>query len=190
MGQIAGSTLTPQELGQQLRLIRQAKGYTQDQLAARSDLDPTRLREIEEARRVPTLGTLWKLTAGLGVPFAELLGSTRDGVSVQRRAQSPVLRSADGVLESRPLVSPGSDLWVEAYELTLAARGCHSSEPHPRGTRETLVVLEGGLAVQVAGGTHLLEPGDSISFPADTAHTYTNPMDVPGRYHDIIVYER
>jgi transcriptional regulator with XRE-family HTH domain len=190
MEQIAGSTLTPQELGQQLKRARQAKGYTLDQLAARSDLDPARLREIEEACGVPTLGTLWKLTAGLGVPFAELLGSPQDGVSVQRRAQSPVLRSADGVMESRPLVSPGSDLWVEAYELTLAAHGCHNSAPHPRGTRETLVVLEGGLSVQTAGTTHRLEPGDSISFPADAAHTYTNPLEVPGRYHDIIVYER
>ena len=189
MAQTPGPTLTRQELGQRLKTTREAKGYTLEQLAQETRLDPALLQAIEAADREPSLGTLWKLTAGLGVPFAELLGVTQDSVSIQRRADGPVLLSADGVLESRPLVA-SSNLWVEAYELTLAPRRSYRSEPHPRGTRETVVVLDGHLRVQVLEETFELEPGDSISFKADTLHTYTNPLDVPGRYHDIIVYER
>jgi quercetin dioxygenase-like cupin family protein len=79
---------------------------------------------------------------------------------------------------------------VELYELRLAARSVHASEPHAPGTHEVLVVLSGILRLRVDEETYELNAGDSIAFAADRAHAYENPASSEARYHNVIVYER
>jgi quercetin dioxygenase-like cupin family protein len=93
-------------------------------------------------------------------------------------------------MESRPLSPAGSDPWVELYELRLGARASHASDPHAEGTREVIVVLSGVLRLHVAGRTHELGPGDSLSFRADESHAYENPGTSEARYHNLIIYSR
>jgi transcriptional regulator with XRE-family HTH domain len=176
-------------MGNRLRSVREARGLSLEKLAERSGISPEQLSHFENTHVVPSLGLLWKLSSGLGVAFADLLGRGGATVSLQRRDDSRVLRSEDGALESRPLVAAGANRWVEAYELTLAPGSAHASEPHPSGTREIVVVLDGALKIQLGAQEHELRPGDSISFKADLPHAYQNPGSVTGRYHDIIVYE-
>jgi transcriptional regulator with XRE-family HTH domain len=176
-------------MGERLRSVREARGLSLANLAERSGISPEQLSHIENSHVAPSLGLLWKLSSGLGVAFADLLGRGGATVSLQRRVDSPVLRSEDGSLESRPLVAADGNRWVEAYELTLAAGSTHVSEAHPSGTREIVVVLTGTLKIRLGTQEHELQPGDSISFKADFPHAYQNPGSVAGRYHDIIVYE-
>jgi len=176
-------------MGRRLRSVREARGLSPENLAERSGISLGQLSHIENSNVAPSLGLLWKLSSGLGVAFADLLGRGGATVSLQRRVDSPVLRSDDGMLESRPLVAAGANRWVEAYELTLAPGSAHTSEPHPSGTREIVVVLDGALKLRLGAQEHELQPGDSISFKADLPHAYQNPGSVAGRYHDIIVYE-
>jgi len=133
---------------------------------------------------------LWKIAIGLGIPFSELIGGQGQGVSVLRRSDAQVLRSSDGKMESRPLSPAGSNPWVELYELRLAARASHASDPHAAGTREIVVVLSGTLNLRVANEVFELGAGDSVSFRADEAHAYENPGTSEGRYHNLIIYAR
>jgi transcriptional regulator with XRE-family HTH domain len=184
---VAGSAASP--IGARLRKVREARGMSLESLAARSGVSLEELSHIETRNVAPSLGLLWKLAAGLGVAFADLLGRGCAPVLLQRRVDSRVLQSEDGSLESRPLVAPGANRWVEAYELTLAPGSVHASEPHPSGTREIVVVLAGALKIRLGSQEYELEIGDSISFKADLPHIYENRSAVAGRYHDIIVYE-
>ena len=161
-----------------------------DDLAAASGVSRAALSQIETYKSIPTLGLLWKIAVGLGVPFNELVGQTTGAVSVLRRADATVLRSVDGKLESRPLSPVGTTPLVELYELRLASRSQHSSEPHARGTHEVVIVLTGALRLHVDGETHELAAGDSICFPADRPHVYENPGGAEARYHNLIAYER
>ena len=52
--------------------IREAKGLTQEQLGWASGLHQTAIARIETGDRMPTLGTILKLAAGLEVPPAKL----------------------------------------------------------------------------------------------------------------------
>ena len=183
----SGSTACP--MGKRLRSVREARGISIEELAQRSGISLEELAHIEAVNVAPSLGVLWNMTSALGVAFADLLGRGGATVSLQRRADGRVLRSEDGALESRPLVTAGASRWVEAYELTLAPGSSHTSEPHPSGTREIVVVLSGALNIRVGAQDYELKPGDSISFKADLPHAYQNPGSVEGRYHDIIVYE-
>jgi len=187
-GDDVGAADLARRVGTQLREKRKARGLSLDELAAASGVSRAALSQIELCKSNPSLGVLWKIAVGLGIPFSELIGGQAPGGSVLRRSEAQVLRSADGKMESRPLSPAGANPWVELYELRLVARASHASDPHAAGTREIVVVLSGSLNMRLGTEVHELGPGDSISFRADQAHAYENPGASEGRYHDLIIY--
>jgi XRE family transcriptional regulator, regulator of sulfur utilization len=189
-GDDVGAADLARRVGTQLREKRKARSLSLDELAVASGVSRAALSQIELCKSNPSLGVLWKIAVGLGVPFSELIGGQGQGVSLLRRSDAQVLRSSDGKMESRPLSPAGSNPWVEIYELRLAARASHASDPHAPGTREIVVVLSGSLNLRVGPEIYELSPGDSISFRADEAHAYENPGTSEGRYHDLIIYAR
>jgi transcriptional regulator with XRE-family HTH domain len=189
-GDEVGAAEMSRHVAEQLRERRKARGMSLDDLARASGVSRAALSQVETLKSNPTLGLLWKIAVGLGMPMSELIGERRSGAAVLRRRDAQVLRSLDGKLESRALTPAGASPLVEVYELKLAARGAHVSEPHAPGTREIVVVLTGSLRLRVGDEVHELAPGDSIAFAADRAHSYENPAASDARYHNVIIYER
>jgi transcriptional regulator with XRE-family HTH domain len=190
LGDDVGAAELARRVAENLRHKRKQRGMSLDDLAKASGVSRAALSQVETCKTNPTVGLLWKIAVGLGVPFADLLGQPKTGVNILRRGDSQVLRSLDGKLESRPLTPAGASALVEIYELRLAARATHSSEPHAPGTHEFVVVLSGALKLHVDGELIELMAGDSVSFPADRAHAYENPGASEARYHNVILYER
>jgi transcriptional regulator with XRE-family HTH domain len=189
-GDDVGAADMTRRVGVQLREKRKARGLSLDELAVASGVSRAALSQIELFKSNPSLGVLWKIAIGLGIPFAELIGGEGQGVSILRRSDAQVLRSSDGKMESRPLSPAGSNPWVELYELRLAARAAHASDAHATGTREIIVVLSGSLNLRLSNEVYELSPGDSVSFRADEPHAYENPGASEGRYHNLILYAR
>ncbi len=189
-GDDVGAAELTRAVATNLRDKRKARGLSLDQLAAASGVSRAALSQIETGKSNPSLGVLWKIAVGLGIPFSDLLGSGTTGATVLRRGDAQVLRSADGRLESRPLSPAGSSPWVEVYELRLAARSSHAADPHASGTHEVLVVLSGALKMRLGAEVYELAAGDSVSFRADQPHVYENPAPAEARYHNVIIYAR
>jgi XRE family transcriptional regulator, regulator of sulfur utilization len=189
-GDDVGAAELGRRVADHLRERRKARGMSLDDLARSSGVSRAALSQVETCKSNPTVGLLWKIAVGLGVPFSELIGERRTGATVLRRGDAQILRSLDGKLESRPLSPAGSSPLVELYELRLAARSTHASEAHAPGTRELLVVLTGSVRLRVGEEAYELGPGDSIGFAADRPHAYENPGSSDARYHNVILYER
>ena len=189
-GDDVGAAELGRRVAENLRQRRKARNMSLDDLARASGVSRAALSQIETHKSNPTVGVLWKIAVGLGIPFAELIGAPRSGAAVLRRADSQLLRSADGRFESRPLTPAGASPLVELYELRVAARSTHRSEAHAPGTHEVVVVLTGQLRLHVDQEVYELAAGDSIAFAADRPHAYENPAGAEARYHNVIVYER
>jgi XRE family transcriptional regulator, regulator of sulfur utilization len=189
-GDDIGAAELGRRVAENLRQRRKGRGLSLDDLARSSGVSRAALSQIETCKSNPTVGVLWKIAVGLGVPFAELIGAPRSGAAVLRKGDAQVLRSADGRFESRPLAPAGASPIVELYELRLSARSTHVSEAHAPGTHEVIVVLTGQLKIHVDGEVFELGTGDSIAFAADRTHSYENPTNSEARYHNVIVYER
>lgn len=190
LGDDVGAAELARRVAENLRHKRKIRAMSLDELARASGVSRAALSQVETCKTNPTVGLLWKIAVGLGVPFADLLGQPRTGISVLRRGDAQVLRSVDGKLESRPLTPAGASPLVEIYELRLAARASHASEAHAPGTSEFLVVLSGSLRLHVDGEVHDLLAGDTVSFRADRPHSYENQGSSEARYHNVILYER
>jgi transcriptional regulator with XRE-family HTH domain len=173
-----------------LRDKRKDRGMSLDQLALASGVSRAALSQIETCKSNPSLSVLWKIAVGLQIPFSELLGESGPTVNLLRRADTQVLRSADGRMESRPATPAGLSRQLEVYELRLAARSTHTSDAHAPGTSELIIVLAGSLRMHVGNDKYELGAGDSLAFPADRPHTYENPGAGEARYHDVIIYPR
>jgi len=189
-GDDVGAAELGRRVAENLRQRRKARSMSLDDLARASGVSRAALSQIETCKSNPTVGVLWKIAVGLGIPFAELIGAPRSGAAVLRRADSQVLRSSDGRFESRPLTPAGASPLVELYELRISARSTHRSEAHAPGTHEVVVVLTGQLRLAVDQEVYELAAGDSIAFAADRPHAYENPAGSEARYHNVIVYER
>lgn len=177
-------------VAENLRTMRRARGMSLDELARASGVSRAALSQIETNKVNPTIGLLWKVAVGFGIPFSEMIGEARRSASILRRAETQVLVSTDGKFHSRPLAPAGANPFVELYELRLAARARHASEPHASGTREIVIVLSGVLRLVTGETSYDLAAGDSVLFAADQPHIYENPGASEARYHDVIIYGR
>ena len=63
-----------QALAMRIKLLREQRGMTQEELAARAGISRGYLARLETARQDPRLSTIEKLAKALKVKAAELLG--------------------------------------------------------------------------------------------------------------------
>jgi XRE family transcriptional regulator, regulator of sulfur utilization len=187
---ISGPDEVSRRVSENLRRRRKLRDMSLDDLSRASGVSRAALSQIETRKTNPTVGILWKIAVGLGLPFAELIGEPASTASVVRKSNSEVLRSVDGKFMSRPLAPSGASPLVELYELTLLKKAVHASEPHALGTREQIVVLDGKLRMRVGDNVYLLDAGDSVSFLADAPHSYENAGPGTLRLHNVIIYSR
>ena len=91
-------------VAERLREQRKRRDLSLDQLSQLTGVSRAALSQIETRKTNPTIGVLWKISAGLGVAFSDLIGEKQTGLSVLRRGETQLLRSLDGKFESRPLM--------------------------------------------------------------------------------------
>jgi XRE family transcriptional regulator, regulator of sulfur utilization len=191
LGDDVGAAELSRRVAESLRRFRAERRMSLDQLALSSGVSRAALSQIEGARTNPTLGLMWKVAVGLGIPFQALLGTSDGSQSrVLRSGDAIPLRSTDGRMESRLLSPAGSADRMEIYELRFQAKGFHRSEPHGAGATETVILLTGALRVVAGDETHDLGAGDTLYFHANVPHSYENRSSRETRCVDIIAYGR
>jgi transcriptional regulator with XRE-family HTH domain len=184
----ASPDLTP-AVGANLRRLRTKRGLSLERLSRASGVSRAMLGQVELGQSTPTINVLWKIARALGVSFSALItdpGLTRP--SVMRGSTARVLTSHDGAFVSRALFPTDQPRDVEFYELRLAPASVERADPHPPGTKENLVVVDGALGMVIAGERHRLATGDAILFDADVPHEYWNDGDGQLRMYLVMTY--
>jgi transcriptional regulator with XRE-family HTH domain len=156
-------------LGPQLRRLRQARGLTLDALAEGVGLDKGYLSRLERGQKAPSVATLLRLSASLGVPVAELLGEAlpEDAVRVTRAARrrrsdaGPATHGIEMLTEGRAPLA--------AFIIHPAAAFAEDG-PHEHEGEELLFVLEGRIELAFADRSLLLAAGDAVEFAGHLPH--------------------
>jgi transcriptional regulator with XRE-family HTH domain len=191
LGDDVGAAELGRRVAEGVKRLRAERHLSLDQLAVQSGVSRASLSQIESARTNPTLGVIWKVAVGLGVPFQSLVGAPEASTTKLLRAGDAIaLRSTDGRMESRLLSAHGPADRIEVYELRFQVKGLHQSEPHGPGTMESVILLTGALRIAVGNEVVDLGAGDTFSFPANVSHSYENRSSRESRCVDIIAYGR
>jgi DNA-binding XRE family transcriptional regulator len=162
-------------IGERVRSERSARGWTLNELAARSGISRRMLINVEQGATNPSIATLLRLSDALGLGLPGLIDVGGVGpVRVHRSGDaSPVWRGANGGSAIMVAGTEPPDV-VELWDWVLGAGDAYESEPHSPGTRELLLVLEGEVLLQAGTHDETLRAGDSADFPSDRPHAYVN----------------
>jgi len=171
-----------------LQALRADRGWSLDQLAARSGVSKGVLVALEQGRSNPNLGTLARISDAFGVPVTQLV---EVGGEPAVRISNP---DASRVLWRGPSGGTGTILgatdppWaVELWRWEVMPGEEFGGEPHAPATREMVWVESGHLILTVAAERHTVGPGQSARFPASRPHRYGNEGPEPARFTMVVV---
>lgn len=169
-------------VAQHVRALRQARGWSLDELSGRSGVSKGMVVQIEGARTNPSVGTLSRIAEAFGVNIGRLLEPAADRtVRVRSAGDAPVLWQGGYGGYGKLLAGVNDPEVAEVWEWRLEPHDRHDSADHTPGTRELLHVLAGTVTVTVEGTDHVVRAGETIDFVGDKAHTYRNDGTEPVR---------
>lgn len=172
-------------LGARLRALRLERALQQRQLAEKAGLAPSMVSQIESGRLTPSLHTLGKIAAALGVPLAALFDHRPAGrLVISRRRDYPVV-TFDGTAERWAVLGAGlfeGKIRAVVSELGPRARGIATDKVVIKpGQMKLFYVLQGRVALHYNGERHLLATGDSALLDGGAPHGWENLGPRPAR---------
>ena len=155
-----------------LKAARREQGLSLDAVARLSGVSRSMVSQIERGESSPTIATLWNLTRALQVDFAGLLDSANSPPRIEtlRADDVPTIENLGSGCKIRILSPPEEAGKHEVYEVSFDEGGSLDSQPHARGAREHLTVIEGIISVTSGENTSRLMPGDTARYAADVTH--------------------
>jgi transcriptional regulator with XRE-family HTH domain len=168
-----------------LRMEREARGWTLTELAARSGVSRAMLSKIERCEASPTAALLGRLSAAFGLTMSQLFARIEDqsGGQVARADQQPVWKDPDTGFVRRSLSPPGPG----PLELVWGEMPPGAEITYPAASRsfiadQQLVMVSGNLTIVLGTTSHLLEAGDCLRFGPPKEVTFRNPGAARCRY--------
>ena len=150
-----------ERIGARLRLARQSRGLTLEELASSAGMSASTLSRLESGKRQASLELLLPLTRRLGIRLDDLVSPE----SPDPRVRRPVVRR-DGLVIA-PLAPEGSPILT--YRITYPATAA-LPELRTHDGYEWLYVLSGRLRLRLGEQDLVLGRGEAAEFDTRTPH--------------------
>jgi transcriptional regulator with XRE-family HTH domain len=161
-------------LGRRIRHLRQERRMTLQDLAEATGLSSSMISLVERGRTSPSIGSLVVIASAFRVPIADLF------VEIDKGREDYVVR-----FEDQSVVSPWPGVARRTAKIDRLRRveismnewepnGDTEPQPAHHAGYEYGLLIEGELTVEVEGVTHVLKPGDLISYPSTVLHSLRN----------------
>lgn len=176
-----------QHIAQHIRELRLAKGYSLDQLAARSGVSRSSISLIERAATSPTAVILEKLAAALDVSLASLFvfdTSTNQPQPLLRYEQQSQWRDpASGYLR-RNLSAVSVASPMQLVEVTFPAHTQVAYDFVPREVKvyQQIWLLHGQMQIHLGEQSYSLQQGDCLSIQLNQPIVFQNSTADEARY--------
>jgi transcriptional regulator with XRE-family HTH domain len=162
---------TAAHLSRNVKALREARGWTQRELAERAGVPRPTVTRLESGSPNPTFHVVASVAAALDVSLEELVASRGTGERLVTADELP-RRARAGVVLRQVLPEPWPGVVFERMEL--APRSRLTGAPHAGGSREYLVCESGRVALRTLSHRWELGPGDVVAYAGDQPHSYAN----------------
>jgi len=169
-------------LGAKLRELRTQRGLSVRTLAAMVGFSPSFISQIESDAASPSIASLEKIAAAVGVTLGQLFSSLEHDAAARtviRRDDRATYTSTWSHSTVAVLADVSPERKLSAVELVIAPGGASSRRPEARVHDTFATVSAGKLTLIMEASEELLMPGDSAYLPAGLAIAWVNRSDAP-----------
>ena len=174
----ARGSVTDLTVGRRLRLLRQKRERSLQDLATGTGLSIGLISQIERGLSSPSVKNLVALGEALGVGvswfFDENLPIDDPDASFVVRKEARRALSMEGDVQ-KELLTPVPERPLQLYMIVVEPGGSTGEGLYAHSGESAGVVLSGRLALWIEKGHFLLREGDSFSVPANARRRFANP---------------
>lgn len=174
-------------LGRNVRILREARGLTQSQIAKLAGIPRATLAHLESGDANPTLAILSAVADAFQVSIEELVAAERATLELFPKSRVP-LRMRGNVEVRKLLPDPIPGMEIDRFGLPPRAKMV--GVPHTPGTREYLTCERGSIVLIASGERVTLAEGDIVAFRGDQRHSYENPGSTSAVGYSVVVLAR
>jgi transcriptional regulator with XRE-family HTH domain len=175
----AGEPADQAEPGTTLRALREQRALTIASLARQVGISAAAISQIESGTVQPSVTTLRKLAAALGVPvFRFFLPADAAAASLVRRAERKTLGLARTGARYE-LLTPSLQGRLEVMEITMDPGQASAPERISHPGEECLVIIKGHGVLELGDDIIDMRAGDAATFQASLPHRLRNAGQRP-----------
>ena len=165
------------QIGQRVRSFRLERGMTLKELAAKANITPSMLSQIESGQANPSLMTIRLLAKALNEPIFRLFIE-------ENVIKSEVIRAG----AHRKITKNGTDIEmlvpdlrgdIELIRETLYPGGATASEPLGHKSEEVVLVASGSVELTIENDSFILHAGDTVRIKSELRHRWFNNSNEP-----------
>ncbi len=149
-----------------------------DALAKKAGISKGMLVEVEKGTANPSIATLCKLSAALGVSVADIVNvASKPTINVIAEDDIPILWNGEHGGYAKLLAGTTGPDMIELWRWEMKPSENFESAAHPHGTFELFHVEAGILTLNIDGEETELYKGQSAIVKTDVPHSYSNHAD-------------
>ncbi len=160
-------------IGNKLKELRIANGYTQSKLAERVGLTKGYISQIERDLTSPSLSTLAAILSELGTSMGSFFRDDSPEKAVFKRSERILARKSRNKTKVELLVKASHRRQMEPALVTLGP-GAATWEDRSHNGEEFGLVTKGKICLKLGKHEYHLEEGDCFYFSADKRHVVAN----------------
>lgn len=166
-------------VGQRIRDLREQRGLSLREVAARSGLSLNAISRIERGDNSPTVASLHMIAGALGVSITEFFVTEAEQSIVYVRPEDRP-RAEDGTTLVESLGNGLRDQQLEPFLVTVLP-GQNTSAPITHTGQEFVYCLSGQVHYQINDTVYELQKGHSLLFEAIQPHRFWNATELPAQ---------
>lgn len=171
---VTGGT-AEQNLGELLRQLRTERNLSVRTLAGRTGFSPSFVSQVELNQASPSIASLERLAAALGVTLGEFFGDSADSASAITRAGKRRPLTSWWSRAQIEALTPARGGWpFETVMITIAARGSSGKRLHAHPGHQFAMVFEGTLQLTLGADIQTLRSGDAVNLEPQTPYRWEN----------------
>lgn len=160
-----------------LRVAREQRNLSLDQLASLTGVSKSMLRQIETGKSSPTIATIWKIANGLRISFTTLLRKQEIEAEVKPFKGNIPLTDEAKHYRVFPLVPFDPHQSFETYYMEMDPGTVFAGEPHQGNIYEYLFVTQGILEIEIQKNSFTINENEFLKFDASHPHIYRSVGD-------------
>ncbi|WP_440873733.1 helix-turn-helix domain-containing protein [Thalassotalea sp. PLHSN55] len=157
-----------------IKRLRAQHKLTQTELATMAKIPRATLANMEGENSNPSISLVLKVAQALGVSVDDLI-TNKPSVHATEvlRKDMPIMHLDNGRFVSTK-TSPISTQNLQVNDISMMPNCYSKGVPHPEGSYELFLCLEGSAMIEIQGEKFIIEAGNLLFFQGHLPHSYGN----------------